>query len=165
MSSQSSQMSLNAERQNIVDDILKLYQLEPTHERFRHYAADAVFEDPIAHAVGIGSVKAQFFGMPKVFNKSVTENYSITKNEPDEINIDLNQRYTFAIINKEKLLNSLVVLKFNDEGKIILHQDLWDKKPLNKEGILGSFGDMVRKVSAKVLKWTISIPKEGEEKK
>ena len=61
------------EEQKFIDDILKLYQLEPNHQTYSHYRSDAVFHDPVSIAQGLDSIKSQFNGMPKLFAKSTTE--------------------------------------------------------------------------------------------
>lgn len=63
----------NAQEKSIIDDILCLYQLKPSHQAYSHYAENAVFHDPVSIARGLESIKSQFNGMPKVFAESTTE--------------------------------------------------------------------------------------------
>ncbi|CAJ0913101.1 11785_t:CDS:2 [Entrophospora sp. SA101] len=64
---------LNQEREKIVSDILDLYSCKPSEEKFNHYSNDVIFEDPLMYCTGIKNIKAQFYGMPKLFTNSVTE--------------------------------------------------------------------------------------------
>ena len=57
----------------LIDDVLALYQLKPSHQAYSHYAETAVFHDPVSVAKGLDSIKSQFNGMPKVFAESTTE--------------------------------------------------------------------------------------------
>lgn len=63
----------SAEEQKMIDDVLCLYQLKPSHQAYSHYAPDAVFHDPVSIAKGLDSIKSQFNGMPKVFKESETQ--------------------------------------------------------------------------------------------
>jgi hypothetical protein len=66
----------NQEKQ-LIDDVLCLYQLKPSHQAYSHYAENAVFHDPMSIARGLDSIKSQFNGMPKLFAKSITESMSV----------------------------------------------------------------------------------------
>jgi ketosteroid isomerase-like protein len=68
----------SAEEQTFITDILKLYQLEPSEQSYRHYADNAVFHDPVSIAKGKESVMSQFNGMPKIFARSDTKGMSFT---------------------------------------------------------------------------------------
>lgn len=63
----------SAREQKLIDDILPLYQLKPSHQAYSHYTENAVFHDPVSIAKGLESIKSQFNGMPKVFSESTTE--------------------------------------------------------------------------------------------
>lgn len=56
-----------ANEQSLIDDILQLYQLNPSEETYSHYTPDAVFHDPVSIAKGLDSIKSQFNGMSKLF--------------------------------------------------------------------------------------------------
>ena len=66
----------NQEKQ-LIDDVLCLYQLKPSHQAYSHYAENVVFHDPVSIAWGLDSIKSQFNGMPKLFAKSITESMSV----------------------------------------------------------------------------------------
>lgn len=61
------------QEQKLIDDILQLYCLNPSHEVYSHYAEDAVFHDPVSIAKGKESIMSQFNGMPKIFARSETK--------------------------------------------------------------------------------------------
>ena len=61
----------------LIDDILCLYQLKPSHQAYSHYAENTVFHDPVSIARGLDSIKSQFNGMPKLFAESITESMSV----------------------------------------------------------------------------------------
>ncbi|KAG9295408.1 hypothetical protein G9A89_013437 [Geosiphon pyriformis] len=148
---------LSKEREQLVSYVLDLYQCKPTKEKFNFYSENALFEDPISYAVGLANVKAQFYAMPKVFAKSTADSYKIVKNEEKSIEIDLRVIYTLALFKKDIAVNSLAVLDLNDEGKIVRHADLWDGKPLRKEGIFGTISMFLRKTNATVVSTFMQI--------
>jgi hypothetical protein len=67
------------QEQQIINDILCLYQLKPSHQAYSHYAENAVFHDPVSIARGLDSIKSRFNGMPKLFAESITESTSCTQ--------------------------------------------------------------------------------------
>lgn len=68
--------------QAIINEVLSLYQLKPTNESYAHYAQNAVFHDPVSIAEGLDSIKSQFNGMPKVFEKSETQSELFKTSSP-----------------------------------------------------------------------------------
>ena len=61
------------QEQQLIDDILHLYQLKPNNQAYSHYAENAVFHDPVSIARGKDNIASQFNGMVKVFARSETE--------------------------------------------------------------------------------------------
>ncbi|KAJ1974679.1 Glucosaminyl phosphatidylinositol (GlcN-PI) nositol acylation protein, partial [Dimargaris verticillata] len=128
--------ALSPERLALVHDILRLYQCDPCPERFRHYAQDAVFEDPLSYGRGLAEIKAIFYGLALIMAQSTTLEHSIVRNTPYELRVELVQRYTLRWVNVTRVLPSTVVLQFhanfpNQPGnQVTLHQDLWRGKPL-----------------------------------
>ncbi len=72
----------NAQEKKIIDDVLCLYQLKPSHQAYSHYSESAVFHDPVSIARGLESIKSQFNGMPKVFAESTTESKPVPRPAP-----------------------------------------------------------------------------------
>lgn len=59
------------QEKQLIDDVLCLYQLKPSHQAYSHYAENAVFHDPVSIARGLDSIKSQFNGMPKLFARAL----------------------------------------------------------------------------------------------
>ena len=59
----------SAQEQEIIDEVLSLYQAKPTPKSYSHYSETAVFHDPVSIAKGLDSIKSQFNGMPKAFSE------------------------------------------------------------------------------------------------
>ncbi|CAJ0754467.1 7635_t:CDS:2, partial [Entrophospora sp. SA101] len=148
---------LNQEREKIVSDILDLYSCKPSEEKFNHYSNDVIFEDPLMYCTGIKNIKAQFYGMPKLFTNSVTETLEVQQNDSNILKFSFNQCYTLPLLKKNKVQNSVVILEFNNDNdgqgkKIKKHSDLWDGKPLPVNG------GVIRKTLAKLVSTCIKIP-------
>ncbi|KAI4231985.1 MAG: hypothetical protein L6R40_007572 [Gallowayella cf. fulva] len=156
----------SSSEQQLIDDILLLYQLQPSEKAYNHYAPNAVFHDPVSIAKGLDSIKSQFNGMPKLFASSVTEKCDILPSEsgPGKLAMNLTQRYVFksALPGKseggEKTVNSKVTLWFNGEGLIEKHDEEWDHEAnkSGEDGFMGKMQQMRKKVDAKVVEKTVS---------
>ncbi|XP_057462653.1 uncharacterized protein LOC130752824 [Actinidia eriantha] len=121
----------------LLPHILNLYGSCATARDFEIYAPDATFEDPLMCAHGIKQIKSAFYSIPKIFGESRIVEYSIEENvispSKQEILIDNKQHYKF--LGKGIDMISLIKLDVED-GKIIRHEDRWDKKPLrNRETV------------------------------
>ncbi|XP_054786858.1 uncharacterized protein LOC129293079 isoform X2 [Prosopis cineraria] len=138
---------------DIMPHILRLYGSCATAVDFEIYAPDASFEDPLMSAHGLKQIKSAFYSLPKVFSESRIVDYSVEENVispgKQEILIDSKQHYKF--LGKDIDLASLIKL-YVANGKVIRHEDWWDKKPLrNKETVklplLGRVAEMARRGS------------------
>ncbi|XP_031504871.1 uncharacterized protein LOC116267328 [Nymphaea colorata] len=120
---------------SILPHILNLYASSATAHDFEIYAQHATFEDPLMCAHGVRQIKSAFYSLPKVFSESKISEYSIQESSTSpgngEILIDNKQHYKFLGMHKD--IDSLIKLQI-DNGKVIRHEDWWDKKPLlNRE--------------------------------
>lgn len=116
-------------RGEIVVDILNLYNSNPTEESFRHYASNAVFEDPLEYASNLPSVKSAFKSLPLVFKDSevIKSDANISTNP---MTINLETRYEWKGIKKDTIIRSIVFLTLNDKEEIIRHEERWNGEPI-----------------------------------
>lgn len=116
---------------NVLPHILNLYASRARPSDFEMYAPDATFEDPLMCARGVQQIKSAFYSLSKIFSESKIVEYSITENVisqgKQEILIDNKQKY--KVMGKEIDVISLIKLHV-EEGKVVRHEDWWDKKPL-----------------------------------
>lgn len=121
-------MSLTVE---LIENVLKLYKCQADDALLDNlYSDNPEFVDPISHAKGRKEVWSQWYSMPKVFSNSVTNNYTIVKDEPNRLEFSLSQTYTFRLNGKRKTMPSTVILDLDDNGRITKHQDLWHGKEI-----------------------------------
>uniref|UniRef100_A0A0D9YKH2 SnoaL-like domain-containing protein n=1 Tax=Oryza glumipatula TaxID=40148 RepID=A0A0D9YKH2_9ORYZ len=106
---------------HIMPHLLNIYGSCATARDFEIYAAHATFEDPLMRAHGY----VYLFGESKIVEYTITENETATGKV--EILIDNKQHYKF--LGRAIDLASLITLDVED-GKVVKHQDWWDKKPL-----------------------------------
>ena len=125
-------------REEIISDVLNLYNSNPTEESFRHYAEDAQFEDPLQFSRNLPSIKSAFKSLPKVFKDSeVTK--SDVEIEKNPLILNLETRYEWNGINKETVIRSVVLLTLNEQEQIVRHEERWNGEPIpNAES--GFFG-------------------------
>ncbi|KAH9616583.1 hypothetical protein KSS87_004175 [Heliosperma pusillum] len=135
----------------IMPHILNLYGEQPRARDFEIYADNATFEDPLMCAHGVKQIKSAFYTIPKVFSESGIVEYNVKEEiispGKHEILIDNKQHYKFWGRNIDMI--SLIVLLVED-GKVVRHEDRWDKKPLrNRENmpVLGRILEMSRRGS------------------
>ncbi|KAJ0102942.1 hypothetical protein Patl1_05851 [Pistacia atlantica] len=138
---------------HIIPHLLKLYGSCATARDFEIYAPGASFEDPLMCAQGVPQIKSAFYSLSKVFSESKITEYSVKENvispQKLEILIDNKQHYKFLGRNIDMI--SLIKLHVED-GKIVRHEDWWDKKPLrNRETVklplVGHILEMTRRAS------------------
>ncbi|CAI9774811.1 unnamed protein product [Fraxinus pennsylvanica] len=138
---------------DILPHILNLYASRATSKDFNIYAPHATFEDPLMCARGVQQIKSAFYSLAKVFSESRIVEYSIKENVispgKEEILIDNKQYYKF--MGKDIDMISLIKLYIED-GKIVRHEDWWDKKPLwNRDTVkfpvVGRITEMTRRAS------------------
>ncbi|KAL0538660.1 hypothetical protein IC582_022812 [Cucumis melo] len=136
---------------DIMPHILNLYGSSATPRDFEIYAPDASFEDPLTRAYGVKEIKSAFYSLSKVFSQSRIVEYDFKERlispGKHEIIVDNKQHYKFLgrNIDLESLIKLYVV-----EGKIVRHEDWWNKKPLlNRETVqlpmVGRFLEMTRR--------------------
>lgn len=143
---------LTPQRKEILGEILELYQCRPAPKLYRHFCSDAHFEDPICDARNLTEVKAQFNGMPKVFPVSQTKQCQVIFNRSHEVHLDLWQEYTVVLFRKAVLMKSLVVVKFDDEGRVRHLEDRWNYKDSWREHHFWSpFTNAMRRANARLL--------------
>lgn len=125
-------------REEIIVDVLNLYNSNPTEESFRHYAPNAEFEDPLQYSGNLSSIKSAFKSLPKIFKDSeVIKSAADIDTNPMRLNLET--RYEWKGIKKDTVIRSIVLLTLNDQEQIVRHEERWNGEPIpNAES--GFFG-------------------------
>lgn len=127
----------------ILPHILNLYGGAAKPADFEIYAPDAVFEDPLMIAKGVPQIKSAFYSLGKLFSICKMVEYSVTEKETGpqsgEITIDNKQHY--KALGRDFDVVSLILLEVKD-GKVLKHEDRWNKKPNSKMTSIIRWGNM-----------------------
>jgi len=107
----------------MAEDLEKLYQCKAAEERFRHFAEDVEFEDPLSSAHGLSEVKSAFYALPMLFTSSETLSKHV-EYFPAAILMKLKQRWTFKLIHKEIEMEHHIFLSLR-ENEIVRVEDRW----------------------------------------
>ncbi|CAA0843130.1 Nuclear transport factor 2 (NTF2) family protein [Striga hermonthica] len=123
---------------NILPHILNLYASRATFKDFEIYVPHATFEDPLMCAHGVNQIKSAFYSLAKVvFSESRIVDYSIKENiiAPGNTEILIDNKQFYKFLGRDINVISLIKL-YTEDGKVIHHEDWWDKKPLwNRETV------------------------------
>ncbi|KAL5709203.1 hypothetical protein ACHQM5_019917 [Ranunculus cassubicifolius] len=116
---------------DIIPHLLKLYGATATAKDFEIYAPDATFEDPLMCAHGVKQIKSAFYSLGSVFSESKIVEYNIQENveAPGKGKILIDNKQHYKVMGKAIDVVSLITLQV-EGGKVIRHEDWWDKKPL-----------------------------------
>lgn len=125
----------------ILPRILNLYASRATPQDFEIYAPHATFEDPLMQAQGIKEIKSAFYSLAKLFRESKIVDYNIEENviSPGRTEILIDNKQFFKFCGKDINVVSLIKL-YTEDGKIVRHEDWWDKKPLSNKETSPFFG-------------------------
>ncbi|KAK0869831.1 hypothetical protein LTS02_002877 [Friedmanniomyces endolithicus] len=116
---------------------------------------------PVSIAKGLKSIKSQFNGMPKLFERSDTQKLEVLddQKQPNAIVLNLTQHYVFkGSSTPEKTLNSKITLKMDSNGMIEHHEEEWDHKPnkTGEDGFMGKIQQWRKEASAKMVEMGVS---------
>ncbi|KAK2634290.1 hypothetical protein Ddye_029082 [Dipteronia dyeriana] len=138
---------------DIIPHLLNLYGPRPTPDDFKIYAEDASFEDPLMCAHGVKQIKSAFYSISKIFSDSRITEYTVKENiiSPGKLEILIDNKQHYKFLGKNIDMISLIRL-YVENGKVIRHEDWWDKKPLwNREttklSLVGRAMEMTRRGS------------------
>ncbi|KAL9164090.1 hypothetical protein ABFS82_06G083500 [Erythranthe guttata] len=80
----------------------------------------------------VKQIKSSFYSLAKVFSESRIVEYSIEEKviSPGKTEILIDNKQYYKFLGKDINMISLITLRTED-GKIVRHEDWWDKKPLS----------------------------------
>ncbi|RLN18425.1 uncharacterized protein C2845_PM02G18420 [Panicum miliaceum] len=124
--------------ERILPHLLNMYGSCATARDFEIYAPDATFEDPLMRAHGVKQIKSAFYALPKVFGESRIVEYTVHENPtgPGKAEILIDNKQHYKVFGKPVDLTTLIRLQVED-GKVVRHEDWWDKKPLKNRETVG----------------------------
>lgn len=150
-------IQLSDHQKLLVGSVLDLFGGNPTLKHFSLWAPNATFSDNITVAQGEAKYKAQFYGLPALFNPIRIQAHSVTSSG-NPIELRLKNEYTVKGIKKAQTVDSVVDIHVGDDGKITKLEDKW-----NGHLPEGAVSETFRKLNAVVVPMMVKVPKTEEE--
>ncbi|KAL6853354.1 hypothetical protein ACP4OV_019383 [Aristida adscensionis] len=124
--------------ERIMPHLLNIYGSCATARDFEIYAPNATFEDPLMRAHGVKQIKSAFYTLPKIFGESRIVEYTVQEREtgPGKAEVLIDNKQHYKVFGKPVDVVSLITLNVED-GKVVKHEDWWDKKPLKNRETVG----------------------------
>jgi len=124
--------------ETVYTTVMKLYNSSTSDseldEVFTHFISNIHFRDPITDVTGIDKYQAQFRSLKKLFSFYNPLEADVSYSAQNKVIIDTTIQW-----GKNIQLRQLTIVKYNNNGQIINHEDLWVyAKQLEQTPILGS---------------------------
>ncbi|GLB35319.1 putative NAD-binding protein [Lyophyllum shimeji] len=119
--------------QRALNDLRELYGGRPTLEILeRSWHEDAEFEDPLTICKGYSQYAAQWYAMSKLFSESKTLESRVMSStiSPNRLVFWQSQQYTTRFLKRQMIINSIIIVDFDEEGKILRMVDQWQGNDL-----------------------------------
>ncbi|KZT50994.1 hypothetical protein CALCODRAFT_410971, partial [Calocera cornea HHB12733] len=146
---------LPPERQRVLHDIRELFAGRPTVEIWeRSFRRDSTYEDPLARAVGLRQVAAQFYALPLLFPPYPLASHLLAST-PTQLVFSQTQLYTLRGTSIRKRVDSVVVVDLDPADRVKGMWDLWEGEEAPVRWGVG----MLRRISGFTLPWVVRVPK------
>jgi hypothetical protein len=118
-------IKLSEHQETIVGSVLDLFAGRPSLAKLALWRDDATFSDPLTIATGRKQYAAQWYGLQKAFSEIDRLNHHV-RDAGNPILMDLRTKYVIRGIGKEQMIQSLVAIHLDDQGKIVRVEDKWN---------------------------------------
>jgi hypothetical protein len=111
----------NAFHLTVVDDLKDMYEGFATKEMLqKRWRKDAEYEDPYTRCKGLNEIAPQWYALPRMYTKlAVTGRRVLTSTEhPNRLIMWQKHEYTIRVAGTKKVVESILVIDFDEEGKI-----------------------------------------------
>jgi hypothetical protein len=125
---------LSSHQQLIVRSIVDLFSGHPSLPHLALWRDDAVFSNPITIAQGRAKYSAQWYGRSQAFSEIDCINHQV-RDAGNPMLMDLRIKYVVRGVGVEQLVQSLVSVEVDGEGRVSRVEDRWDGEL--KEGGIG----------------------------
>ncbi|ORY55685.1 uncharacterized protein BCR38DRAFT_452132 [Pseudomassariella vexata] len=150
-------VKLSESQKVVVGSILDLFSGNPTLKHLSLWHRDAIFADNITSAAGYDKFAAQWYGLPAVFSPIHIQSHKVTS-AGNPIVMDLSNKYVVKGLKTEKIMDSVVKIHIDGDGKIEKVEDKWNGN-LPEGGVAEAF----RKLNAVTVPTMVQVPKTEEE--
>lgn len=150
-------ITLSAHQNTLISSILDLFAGRPSLPKLALWRDDATFTDNITIATGRDKYAAQWYGLQSAFSEIERLHHEV-KDAGNPMLMDMKTRYVIKGIGKEQVIESVVAVYTDEEGKISRVEDRWNGK-LPEGPIVNAF----RHLNAVIVPKVVSVPKNAEE--
>ncbi|KAF2830809.1 hypothetical protein CC86DRAFT_391629 [Ophiobolus disseminans] len=150
-------LKLSEHQTTIVASVLDLFAGRPSLPKLSLWRDDATFSDQFTIATGREKFSAQWYGLRKVFSDIERINHMV-QDAGNPMLVDLRTKYVVKGIGMEEMVQSVVAVYLDGEGKIERVEDRWDGKLPE-----GSISEAFRRLGAATVPKIVSVPKNEEE--
>ncbi|KAJ7183313.1 hypothetical protein C8R46DRAFT_1066569 [Mycena filopes] len=161
--------SPEAHEQRIMQSLKELYTCKPQSSTYDIYTKDATFHDPIGYARGLGTIRAQFDALPKLFPRADIPKFHLLQNPAsapkDMILIDQDVAYfRDPKGSPTKTVNSLLTLRTNDSHQVTSHTEEWNhqRETHSEDGFFGMLNEQRKKLTANITSAFMGKSGDGE---
>ncbi|KAJ0418283.1 hypothetical protein BJY00DRAFT_315172 [Aspergillus carlsbadensis] len=145
-----SSLPLPESRASILQKIQSLYGGSASESDMSVYSEKSIYDDPFSYCDTRHKIAGQWYGIPKVFEKSETLATEVVECGEDTVVFKQRQRWTLRGVGEPvgaKTVDSLVSLRLEEQDgegeKVVYHKDMWSQRDYDHEG----FGAMVKKLN------------------
>ncbi|CAI5481650.1 unnamed protein product [Closterium sp. Yama58-4] len=125
----------------ILPHLFKLYGCTARDEDFQIYSPYAKFDDPLMSAHGLNQIKSAFYSMQVLFQEGRIVEYTLEETSTGDGSglVVMDNKQNYKVWGRPFDVDSRIQLKV-EGGKVVHHEDLWNKKPLWSDPSNGFFG-------------------------
>eukprot|EP01083_Nonionella_stella_P040003 108793_1 len=120
---------IQKKRENIIEQVLNLYNCRPNRNTEFIYEKDATFEDPFIYMNNKNAITAMIHGLPLITREFKTDSDTIEHYE-DAILIKHNVTFQLGIWFRGSFPCTQYLLLNDTNDKIKKHKNMWNNKPL-----------------------------------
>ncbi|CAI7845955.1 unnamed protein product [Closterium sp. NIES-54] len=125
----------------ILPHLFKLYDCTARDGDFEIYSPDAKFDDPLMSAHGLNQIKSAFYSMQVLFQEGRIVEYTLEETSTGDGSglVVMDNKQNYKVWGRPFDVDSRIQLKV-EGGKVVHHEDLWNKKPLWSDPSNGFMG-------------------------
>jgi len=136
----------------VLDDIKDMYEGFATKEMLqKRWRKDAEYEDPYTRCKGLSEIAPQWYALRRMYTKlTVTGRRVLASTEhPNRLILWQKHEYTIRVAGSKKVVESILVIDFDDDGKIMRMVD--QRRGLDPPTKWGA--QQLRRLNGRVVPW------------
>ncbi|KAI0371733.1 hypothetical protein BV20DRAFT_941288 [Pilatotrama ljubarskyi] len=143
---------------HVIQDLEQLYSGKPDVQAMRRrWRDDAVLEHPLFRCTNLNEISAVLFAIPRLLRDAehISSRILSAGLSPNRLVFAHTCVYTLRVYGTRKEIKSVVYVDLDEDMKIVQLIDQWNGEESSTRWCAGSF----RRLFAKILSWTTSVPR------